>query len=55
MEPKIGRTYLYYETAKDIWVAVYVIYPDLENTAQCFKIRLPSHYKVEHVYYYKIL
>jgi len=39
MEPRIGRTYLFYKTAKEIWEAVQEIYSDLENTSQCFEIR----------------
>lgn len=39
MEPSIGRTYLFYKTAKEIWDAVQEIYSDLENTSQCFEIR----------------
>ena len=39
MEPKIGRTYLFYKTAKEVWNDVQEIYSDLENTAQCFDIR----------------
>lgn len=38
MDTKIGRTYLYYKTAKDIREAVQAIYSDLENTTQCFGI-----------------
>jgi len=38
MEPKIGRTYLFYKIAKDIWIAMQEIYLDLENTSQCFEI-----------------
>jgi len=39
MEPKIGRTYLLYKTAKEVWDAVQEIYSDFENTVQCFEIR----------------
>ena len=39
MEAKIGRTYLFYKTAKEVWDAVQKLYSDLENTAQCFEIR----------------
>lgn len=39
MEPSIGRTYLFYKTAKEIWEAVQEIYSDLENTSQCYEIR----------------
>lgn len=36
MEQKIGRTYLFYKTAKKVWDAVQEIYSDLENTALVF-------------------
>ncbi|KAL7593058.1 hypothetical protein Lser_V15G32577 [Lactuca serriola] len=39
MNPNIGRTYLYYNTAHEIWKAVQEMYSDLENTSQCFEIR----------------
>ena len=39
MEPKIGRTYLFYKTAKEMWEAMQALYSDMENTAQCFEIR----------------
>ena len=39
MEPKIGWIYLFYKTAKEVWVVVQEIYFDLENTTQCFEIR----------------
>ncbi|XP_052209404.1 uncharacterized protein LOC127812895 isoform X2 [Diospyros lotus] len=39
MEQKIGRTYLFYKTAEEVWDVVQEIYSDLENTAQCFEIR----------------
>ena len=35
MEPKIGRTYLHYKTARDIWTTVQELY----SAAQCFEIR----------------
>ena len=38
IEPKIGQTYLFYKTAKEIWDAVREIYSDLKNTAQYFEI-----------------
>ncbi|XP_052190011.1 uncharacterized protein LOC127799834 [Diospyros lotus] len=40
MEPKIGRTYLFYKTAKEVWDAVQELYSDLKNTAQCFEIKV---------------
>ena len=39
MEPRIGRTYLFYKTAKEIWDSVQDMYSDLENSSQCFEIR----------------
>jgi len=39
LEPKIGRTYLFYKTTSEIWKAVQEIYSDFENTAQSFQIR----------------
>ena len=39
MEPKVGKTYLFYETASEIWKAIQEIYSDLDNTAQSFQIR----------------
>ena len=39
MEPKIGKTYLFYKTTKEIWEAVQEIYSDIENNAQCFQIQ----------------
>jgi len=39
MEPKVGRTYLFYKTTSEIWNAVREIYSDLENTAQSFQVR----------------
>ena len=39
MEPRIGRTYLFYKIAKEIWDSVHNIYSDLENSSQCFEIR----------------
>ncbi|XP_052197933.1 uncharacterized protein LOC127804888 [Diospyros lotus] len=39
MEPKIGRTYLFYKIAKEVWDAVQSLYSDMENTAQCFEVR----------------
>ena len=39
MEPKIGRTYLFYKTASEIWKAVNEVYSDLENTEQSFQVR----------------
>jgi len=39
MEPKIGRTYLFYKTTKEIWDSVQDMYSDLENSSQCFEIR----------------
>jgi len=40
MEPKIDRTYPFYKSAKEIWDAIQEMYLDLENTSQCFEIRL---------------
>ena len=39
MELRIGRTYLFYKTMKEIWDTVQEMYSDLENTSQCFEIR----------------
>ncbi|XP_052190532.1 uncharacterized protein LOC127800131 [Diospyros lotus] len=39
MEPRIGRTYLFYKIAKEIWDSVQDMYSDLENSFQCFEIR----------------
>ncbi|EOY31231.1 Uncharacterized protein TCM_038193 [Theobroma cacao] len=39
MEPKIGRTYLFYKIAKEIWDMAHEMYLDLENSAQCFEVR----------------
>lgn len=39
MAPKIGRTYLFYKTAKEIWEAAQELYSDMQKAAQCFKIR----------------
>ena len=39
MEPKIGRIYLFYNTAHEIWKTVQEMYSDLENSSQCFEIR----------------
>ena len=33
MEPKIGRTYLFYKIPKEIWEAAQEIYSNMENTA----------------------
>ncbi|KAJ0093669.1 hypothetical protein Patl1_25928 [Pistacia atlantica] len=38
MEPRIGKTYLYYKTIKDIWEGVQKMYSDVENTTQSFEI-----------------
>ena len=32
MEPKIGRTYLFYKTAKEVWEFVQSLYSTMENT-----------------------
>ena len=40
MEPKIGRTYLFYKTTKEVWKAVQALYSDIENMTRCFEIRL---------------
>ena len=42
-EPGIGRTYLYYQTAKEIWEGVKRMYSDVENTTQCFEVRSAIH------------
>ena len=39
MEPKVGRTYLFYKTTSEIWNAVQEIYSDLENIAQNFQVQ----------------
>lgn len=39
MEPRIGRTSLYYKTAKEIWDMAQEIYSDLGNTAQVFELK----------------
>ena len=39
MEPRIGRTYLFYKIAKEIWDSVQEMYLDLEKSPQCFEIR----------------
>jgi len=39
MEPKGGRTYLFYKTASEIWSVVQEIYSNLANTTQCFQVR----------------
>jgi len=39
MEPKIGRTFLFYKMACEIWQAVQEVYSDLENTTQSFQVR----------------
>ncbi|KAJ0019010.1 hypothetical protein Pint_10823 [Pistacia integerrima] len=43
MEPRIGKTYLYYKTAKDIWGGVQKMYSDIENTTQSFEMRSTIH------------
>ena len=40
MEPKMGRTYLFYETTKEIWDLVQEMFSDLKNSSQCFELRL---------------
>lgn len=40
MAPKIGRTYLFYKTAKEIWEAAQELYSDMQKAAQCFKIQI---------------
>ncbi|XP_017981569.1 PREDICTED: uncharacterized protein LOC18592547 [Theobroma cacao] len=39
MKPKIGRTYLFYKTAKEIWDMAHEMYSNLKNSAQCFEVR----------------
>ena len=39
MEARIGRTFLFYSSAHEIWKGVQDMYSDLENTSQCFEIR----------------
>ena len=39
MEPKVGKTYLFYKTTSEIWNVVREIYSNLENTAQSFQVR----------------
>ena len=39
MEPRLGRTYLFHKTAKEIWDSVQEMYSDLENSSQSFEIR----------------
>jgi len=36
---RIGRTYFFYKTIKEIWDLVQDMYLDLENYFQCFEIR----------------
>lgn len=36
MEPKIGRTYIFYKTTKEVWDAVQSLYSDMEI---CFEVR----------------
>ncbi|KAJ0082416.1 hypothetical protein Patl1_10965 [Pistacia atlantica] len=43
IEPRIGNTYLYYKTAKDIWGGVQKMYSDIENTTQSFEMRSAIH------------
>lgn len=38
MEPKIGRTYLFYKTTSEVWEAVKNLYLDMENMTQCFEV-----------------
>ena len=38
LEPKIGRTYLFYKS-KQIWDMVKEMYSDLENSSQFFEIK----------------
>lgn len=39
MEPRIGKTYLFYKTTKEIGDSVQEMYSDLKNSSQCFEIR----------------
>lgn len=39
MEPEIGRTYLYYKTAKEILDMMAKTYSDVGNTAQIFELK----------------
>lgn len=39
MEPKVGRTYLFYKIASKIWNVVQEIYSNLENTVQSFQVQ----------------
>ena len=39
MEARIGRTFLFYSSAHEIWKGVQDMYSDLENTSHCFEIR----------------
>ncbi|XP_050204868.1 uncharacterized protein LOC126654907 [Mercurialis annua] len=39
MDQRIGRLYLFYQTAKEIWDAVKEMYSDLEDISQSFEIR----------------
>lgn len=39
MEPNIGQTYLFYQTAAELWEAVKETYSDLENSSQLFELR----------------
>ena len=40
MEAKIGRTYLFYKTTKEVWEIVQSLYSDMKNTTQYFEVRL---------------
>lgn len=43
MEPRIGRKYLFYHTAKEIWDAVQEIYSDLKNiNVDCQNSKTPT-------------
>ena len=36
----MGRTYLFYKIAKEIWDSVQEMYSDLKNSSQCFELKL---------------
>ena len=39
MEKGIGRTYLYFKTAKEIWDTMVELYSDVGNSAQIFELK----------------
>ena len=43
MEPKIGRCYLFYNTAQEVWTIVHQMYSNLENVSQLFEVWTALH------------